>query len=118
MKSLLKIHEEAEMSRLTQRYGLPAAAIDDNMQKLVALKGAFKPPRALTPEARPKRPERGRKRQLGSRLPATPQHPLRQAFCKGKVLEEDGASAKRRRLAVERLQRGYGCGPRALLGAK
>ena len=67
---------------LTQRYGLPTAAIDENMQKLVTLRGSFKPPRALAaPPERP--PERAKKRkQLGSRLPATPQHPLRQAFSK------------------------------------
>jgi len=113
-------------SLLIERHALQPEVINDNMRKLVFLKGCIQPRPAPTPtptahvtSTGPLRPRASsararpdRKKQFGTRPPATPQSgsPLRQAFFKGKrtTVEEATPIAKRRRRAVETLQQCFG----------
>eukprot|EP00434_Breviolum_minutum_P006076 symbB.v1.2.005354.t1/scaffold301.1/size235092/6 len=113
-------------SLLIERHALQPEVINDNMRKLVFLKGCIQPRPAPTPtptanvtstgplrhRASSARARPDRKKQFGTRPPATPQSgsPLRQAFFKGKrtTVEEATPIAKRRRRAVETLQQCFG----------
>ncbi|CAK9068141.1 unnamed protein product [Durusdinium trenchii] len=114
---------------LLERHSLPPEMVDENMRKLITVKGCLQPPRPLqSPPPRvpkngqqrlaanvkqEKKPRERQKKQFGSRPPATPQKkgsPLRQAFFKGKrtVVDEASPVAKRRRHAVAMLQHCFG----------